>query len=62
METRFSEVLWTTPELLEQYLKTTPLGRTAQPEEMAGAVVYLCSDAASYVTGQVLVLDGGHLA
>jgi dehydrogenase/reductase SDR family protein 4 len=62
VETRFSEVLWTTPELLEQYLKTTPMGRTAQPEEMAGAVVYLCSDAASYVTGQVLVLDGGHLA
>jgi NAD(P)-dependent dehydrogenase (short-subunit alcohol dehydrogenase family) len=38
------------------------MGRTGQPEEMAGAVVYLCSDAASYVTGQVLALDGGHLA
>jgi NAD(P)-dependent dehydrogenase (short-subunit alcohol dehydrogenase family) len=62
VETRFSEILWTTPELLEQYLKTTPMGRTAQPEEMAGAVVYLCSDAASYVSGHVLVLDGGHLA
>jgi dehydrogenase/reductase SDR family member 4 len=62
VETRFSEALWKTPEILEQYLKTTPMGRTAQPEEMAGAVVYLCSDAASYVTGQTLVLDGGHLA
>jgi NAD(P)-dependent dehydrogenase (short-subunit alcohol dehydrogenase family) len=62
VETRFSEVLWNTPEFLQQYLKTTPLGRVGQPEEMAGAVVYLCSDAASYVTGQVLVLDGGHLA
>ena len=62
VETRFSEALWKTPELLETYLRTTPMGRTAQPEEMAGAVVYLCSDAASYVTGEVLVLDGGHLA
>ncbi|MGH7265580.1 MAG: glucose 1-dehydrogenase [Candidatus Rokuibacteriota bacterium] len=62
VETRFSEALWKTPEILEQYLKSTPMGRTAQPEEMAGAVVYLCSDAASYVTGQTLVLDGGHLA
>jgi NAD(P)-dependent dehydrogenase (short-subunit alcohol dehydrogenase family) len=62
VETRFSEALWKTPEILEQYLKTTPMGRTGQPEEMAGAVVYLCSDAASYVTGQTLVLDGGHLA
>jgi dehydrogenase/reductase SDR family protein 4 len=62
VETRFSEALWKTPEILEPYLKSTPLGRTAQPEEMAGAVVYLCSDAASYVSGEVLVLDGGHLA
>ena len=62
VETRFSEALWKTPEILESYLKSTPAGRTAQPEEMAGAVVYLCSDAASYVTGQTLILDGGHLA
>lgn len=62
VETRFSEALWKNPDVLEQYLKTTPMGRTAQPEEIAGAVVYLCSDAASYVTGQTITLDGGHLA
>ncbi|MBI3457874.1 MAG: SDR family oxidoreductase [Candidatus Rokubacteria bacterium] len=62
VETRFSEALWKTPELLETYLESTPMGRTAQPDEMAGAVVYLCSDAASYVTGQTLILDGGHVA
>ena len=62
VETRFSEALWQNPEILERYVRTTPMGRTAQPEEMAGAVVYLCSDAASYVTGHTIVLDGGHLA
>jgi dehydrogenase/reductase SDR family member 4 len=62
VETRFSEMLWKTPEILQRYVEATPLGRTAQPDEMVGAVVYLCSDAASYVTGQTLVLDGGHLA
>ncbi|MBI2468754.1 MAG: glucose 1-dehydrogenase [Candidatus Rokubacteria bacterium] len=62
VETRFSEALWKNPDVLQQYLKTTPMGRTGQPEEIPGAVVYLCSDAASYVTGQTIVLDGGHLA
>jgi NAD(P)-dependent dehydrogenase (short-subunit alcohol dehydrogenase family) len=62
IETRFSEALWKTPEILERYLAATPMGRTGQPEEVAGAVVYFCSDAASYVTGQTLVLDGGGLA
>jgi NAD(P)-dependent dehydrogenase (short-subunit alcohol dehydrogenase family) len=62
IETRFSEALWKNPEILSRYLESTPLGRAGQPEEVAGAVVYLCSDAASYVTGQTLLVDGGHLA
>ena len=62
IETRFSEALWKNPENLSWYLKSTPLGRTGQPDEVAGAVLYLCSDAASYVTGQTLLVDGGHLA
>ncbi len=62
VETRFSEALWKSPEILDAYLRTTPMARIAQPAEVAGAVVYLCSDAASYVTGHTLVLDGGHLA
>jgi NAD(P)-dependent dehydrogenase (short-subunit alcohol dehydrogenase family) len=62
IETRFSEALWKDPERLAAYVRSTPMGRTGLPEEVAGAAVYLASDAASYVTGQTLVLDGGHLA
>jgi NAD(P)-dependent dehydrogenase (short-subunit alcohol dehydrogenase family) len=62
IETRFSEALWKNPEILTSYLKSTPLGRAGQPEEVTGAIVYLASDASSYVTGQTLLLDGGHLA
>jgi len=40
----------------------TPLARIAEPEEIAAAAVWLCSPAASYITGLVLVADGGWLA
>lgn len=44
---------------VERYEANTPLGRMADPEDIAGAVVYLVSDAAAYVTGHNLVVDGG---
>jgi NAD(P)-dependent dehydrogenase (short-subunit alcohol dehydrogenase family) len=46
----------------QEFLMRTPMGRFGKTEELVGAAVYLCSDAASFVTGQTLVVDGGFLA
>jgi NAD(P)-dependent dehydrogenase (short-subunit alcohol dehydrogenase family) len=47
------------PGYLEGQLKRAPLGRVGEPEELAAALVFLASTAAAYITGQVLVVDGG---
>jgi NAD(P)-dependent dehydrogenase (short-subunit alcohol dehydrogenase family) len=49
------------PELLRSELAHTPMGRLGTPEEIAGVVQFLASSAASYITGHVLVADGGYL-
>jgi NAD(P)-dependent dehydrogenase (short-subunit alcohol dehydrogenase family) len=61
-ETKFSEALIKTDWIYERALQSIPLNRHAQPEEMAGAVLYLVSDAASFTTGTTIVCDGGALA
>jgi NAD(P)-dependent dehydrogenase (short-subunit alcohol dehydrogenase family) len=54
------EVLEANPEMAETWLENTPMGRLGQPEELRELVVYLASDASSYMTGSTVVMDGGY--
>ena len=45
----------------EELIRKTPMKRIAEPEEMVGAMIYLASDASSFVTGETLIVDGGFL-
>jgi dehydrogenase/reductase SDR family protein 4 len=58
-KTRFSEALWKNDDILKIAMSRTPMQRPAEPEEMVGAIIFLASDASSYVTGQVIAVDGG---
>lgn len=59
VETKFADVLVNTPAIHDAYVSRAALRRHGQPEEIAGAAHYLVSPAASYMTGQVMVIDGG---
>ena len=59
IKTKFSEALYANPEISKTMMSTTPMARLGKPEEIVGAIIYLASDASSYVTGHVLVIDGG---
>ncbi len=59
VRTRFSEALWKNPKTEEDTAKRLPLSRIAEPEDVVGAALFLASEASRYVTGQVLVVDGG---
>jgi NAD(P)-dependent dehydrogenase (short-subunit alcohol dehydrogenase family) len=59
IKTRFAEALWGNEEIYGRVVENNPTGRIGEPVEVATCVAFLVSDAASYVNGQVLVIDGG---
>jgi NAD(P)-dependent dehydrogenase (short-subunit alcohol dehydrogenase family) len=60
--THFSQPIWANPEIERQIVSRIPQGRLAEPDDIVGAVLFLCSDAASFITGQTIYVDGGTLA
>jgi NAD(P)-dependent dehydrogenase (short-subunit alcohol dehydrogenase family) len=59
VKTEFAGPLWQNPELAKAQIEKTPLGRIGEPEDIAGAAVFLASQASGWMTGQTLVIDGG---
>lgn len=59
VQTDFAKALWEDPETLDRRNATTPLRRIGQPDEIGGVVAFLAGPAASFITGQVIVADGG---
>ena len=59
VRTAFSEPLWANAELHDAIVRTIPLGRIAEPIDVAHPTLFLCSSAADFMTGQTLLVDGG---
>lgn len=59
IKTDFARALWQNPKIAKASEAATPLRRLGEPDDVAGAVVFLCSPAGRYITGQTLVIDGG---
>jgi NAD(P)-dependent dehydrogenase (short-subunit alcohol dehydrogenase family) len=61
-DTKFASALTQNPDLMKQLLRTIPMGRAAQPDEIAPLILFLCSPASGYVTGASFAADGGYLS
>lgn len=61
IKTRFSAAIWDNPQVKNAALETIPQKRIADAQEIAGAALFLASNASSYVTGETIVIDGGQL-
>lgn len=59
IKTDFARALWENPDTLKAVTRHTPLRRIGEPEEIAGAAVYLASPASTFMTGQTMIVDGG---
>ncbi len=62
IKTKFSEALWSDEANLKRFLHSIPLGRLGRADDIAGLAVYLASDASTYCTGGVYMVDGGYAA
>ena len=61
-KTAFSQPIWSNPEIEQMMAGRIPKGRLAEPEEVVGAVLFLCSEDSNYITGGTIYVDGGSLA
>jgi NAD(P)-dependent dehydrogenase (short-subunit alcohol dehydrogenase family) len=59
VKTDFARALWENPEILKRSTSGAPLRRIGEPDEIAGAAVFLASKAGAFLTGQTIVVDGG---
>jgi len=62
VRTKFSEPFWSNAEFYDQIVKAIPMGRIAEPADVAWPVLFLCSEASDFMTGQTLMVDGGSSA